>query len=163
MRNKIICGFLVLPFIVLACSPKKEEKSKSEGQQVNEYPDLVLTFENGQQLSAKRLRGNNVFVLFQPDCDHCQQEAIHIEQHLEEFKDYNLYFISSSSMQQIIAFAENFNLKNKKNVKFTWTSTEGVLNHYGAIQTPSVYIYSDGRLKHSFNGQTDIESILSAL
>ena len=86
-----------------------------------------------------------------------------IEQRLSDFKDYTLYFISSAPLEQISSFAEMFRLQNKNNVKFAWTTTEGVLNHYGAIRTPSVYIYSNGKLKGSFNGQTDIENIINAL
>jgi len=155
--------FLVLLLGVISCNSKKEEASKIQVHQVNEYPPLELAFKNGEQLSTKTLQGKNVFILFQPDCDHCQIEAVQVEQHLEEFKDYTLYFISSSPMDQIMAFAKNFKLDAKKNVRFAWTSSEGVLKYYGAIPTPSVYIYSNGVLKQSFNGQTEIESIVKAL
>lgn len=131
--------------------------------QANEYPDLVLTFSNGEKLSAKTLKGNNVIILFQPDCEHCQNEAVQIEQRLEEFKNYTLYFISSSPIEQINAFAKNFGLDDKKNVRFAWTANEGVLTYYGAIPTPSIYIYSKGELRTSFNGQTEVENILKAL
>jgi hypothetical protein len=66
-------------------------------------------------------------------------------------------------MEQITAFAKNFDLDNKPRVKFAWTSTEGVLTYYGPIETPSIYIYLDGKLRQKFNGQTEIDTILSAL
>lgn len=159
---------VVLQVGFISCSAKKEEKAKSPKAEtpqspVNEYPDLVLTLLNGDQLSTKTFQGKNIFVLFQPDCDHCQHEAMEIEQRLDAFKDYTLYFISSSPMPQISKFAADYKLENKKNVQFAWTSTEGVLNYYGSIQTPSVYIYSAGRLVRSFNGQTGIENILNSL
>jgi len=165
-----------IPFVFLvllctglsACSSEKKEESKearpSEArQQRNEYPDLVLKLTDGQDISAKQLTGNNVFILFFPDCDHCQEEAVSIEQRLEDFKNYTLYFISSAPMVQITSFAKTFQLHNKDNVKFAWTTTEGVLNHYGAVSTPSIYIYSNGELKGSFNGQTDVGNIIKAL
>jgi len=157
---KAICSLMVLT-IVLGCSSKKEQESAQ--QVVNEYPPLILRLNNGDQVSAKNLTGKNVFVLFQPDCSHCQEEAVHIEQRLTEFKDYTVYFISSAPMDQITAFAKNFNLDDLAQVKFGWTAPEGVLTYYGPIPTPSVYIYADGKLRHKFNGQTDIENILGAL
>lgn len=164
---KMMNGLLVLSLLVFGCSSKKEEQANTPAQQkeqqVNEYPPLVLKFDKGEQLSTKTLKGKNVFVLFQPDCSHCQEEAVHIEQHLAEFKDYTLYFISSSPMDQIMAFARNFKLDDKENVKFAWTAPEGVLTYYGPIQTPSIYIYSDGRLRQTFNGQTEIGNIIRAL
>lgn len=164
---KIIISLLVVNLVILSCSSKKDEKQISppstETAAVNEYPDIVLVLADGGKIQTRALKGNNIFILFQPDCDHCQEEAIHIEQRLDEFKEYTLYFISSAPMEQIKGFAQNFDLDGKKNVRFAWTTTEGVLTHYGPIPTPSVYIYSNGRLKQSFQGQTDIENILGAL
>lgn len=159
--------FLTILFAHTTCNSRKEE-SKPEAQTeevktVNEYPDLVLRLTDGNDVRTRTLQGNNVFVFFQPDCDHCQEEAIQIQQRLDEFKDYTLYFISSAPLEHISRFAENFHLHDKPQVKFAWTATEGVLNHYGPIQTPSLYIYSKGRLKQSFNGQTDLDEILAAL
>ena len=154
----------MLHLVLSGCSAKKEEsKGAVTPVLVNEYPDLILTLNNGKKLSTKTLKGNNVFILFQPDCDHCQNEAVQIEQRLEDFRDYTLYFISSSPMEQITAFAKNFKLDNKDNVKFAWTTNEGVLTYYGAIPTPSIYVYSQGKLRTSFNGQTEVENILKAL
>ena len=167
--NKLVSIFLILLWAgVFACSSEKKEEAKEPAttevsRQANEYPDLLLKLTSGQDVSTKELKGNNVFVLFQPDCDHCQEEAVFIEQRLADFKDYTLYFISSAPIDQIKSFAETFRLYDKDNVKFAWTATEGVLNHYGAIRTPSVYIYSNGKLKRSFNGQTDVENIINAL
>jgi hypothetical protein len=164
---KAFVAVLMIHASLVACSPKEEKKEDGaasvEVSTINDYPDIMLRLADGSETRAKSLQGNNVFVLFQPDCDHCQEEAIQIGQRLEEFKDYSLYFISSAPMEQITRFAETFELDNKENVKFAWTTTEGVLDNYGPIPTPSVYIYSDGRLKRSFNGQTNIETILSVL
>lgn len=160
---KMIYAFLVLPVMLCACSLKTEEKKEVKAVQTNEYPEILLTLESDEKLSAKQLKGKNVFVLFQPDCDHCQEEAIQIGQRLEEFKDYTLYFISSAPMQEITAFAKTFGLDNKPQVKFAWTNTEGVLTYYGPIQTPSIYVYRDGKLRQKFNGQTEIDTILKAL
>lgn len=165
-------SFLIFLAITgLSCTSGKERNNGDQpatDQQptaikVNEYPPLALTLSNGEQISAQQLQGNNVFVLFQPDCNHCQDEAAQIEQRLGDFKDYTLYFISSAPMEQIKAFAETYKLDDKEKVKFAWTATEGVLAHYGAIRTPSVYVYSGGALKQSFNGQTDIQNIINAL
>jgi len=161
--SRVILIVLAFQFAVVACSRKSEPKVEASVQTVNEYPPITLRLAEGKDVAAKGLRGNNMFVLFQPDCDHCQEEAIQIQQRLQEFKDYTLYFISSAPMENITAFARNFDLDNVEKVKFAWTSTEGVLTYYGPIQTPSIYIYSDGRLKQSFNGQTSVDKILEAL
>jgi thioredoxin-related protein len=162
--SKIILVLLLFSVAIVACSQKKEQKVEAPSAKVqNEYPPIILKFDDAKELSAKNLEGNNVFILFQPDCDHCQHEAVMIEQRLEDFKDYHLYFISSAPMENIVAFGKNFHLFDKEKVKFAWTSTEGVLTYYGSIPTPSIYVYSHGKLKQTFNGQTDIENIIRAL
>lgn len=156
---------MAFQMVTWGCSVKKEEKVKDEPAvaTVNEYPDLYLTLQDGSRISTRSLQGKNMFVFFQPECDHCQQEAIEIQQQLDSFKEYTLYFISSAALPQVIQFSEDYGLNNKENIKFAVTSSEGVLTHYGPIQTPSVYIYSDGKLKKSFNGQTKVENILNNL
>lgn len=161
--KKILLGIFVLQTLLLSCSAKREEKPAAPATQVNDYPDLTLTLQDGSKVRAKGFKGNNIFILFQPDCRHCQVEAINIEQRLNEFKDYTLYFISSRSMEEIQAFAETLDLADRDNVRFAWTSTESVLTYYGPIQTPSIYIYKDGKLKASFNGETDVQNVIDAL
>ena len=159
-----IFGLILIAAMSFGCGTKEGRGAQETSiQEANDYPDLVLTLEEGEALSTKGLTGNNVFIFFQPDCRHCQLEAVDIEQRLDEFKNYTLYFISSASMDAITAFAESFDLDNKDNVRFAQATTESVLGHYGPIQTPSVYIYAEGKLKGSFNGQTEIERILGAL
>jgi len=163
-----ILFLLVVTSFSASCSKDKKEVSEKavplETQAaVNEYPDIALELTDGTGLRAKELKGNNVFILFQPDCDHCQEEAVQIEQRLGEFKDYTLYFISSAPVEQINAFARDFKLNEKPNVRFAWTATQGVLDFYGPIPTPSLYVYSDGRLKRTFNGQTEVDEILNVL
>lgn len=162
--SRLIPGIVIITAVAFGCGPKEDRVAQETNvQETNDYPDLVLALQEGGELSTKQLKGNNVFIFFQPDCRHCQLEAVEIEQRLDEFKNYKLYFISSGSMEAIKAFAESFDLDNKDNVRFARASTESVLKHYGPIQTPSIYIYAEGKLKNSFNGQTEIERILGAL
>ncbi|MDQ2656998.1 MAG: peroxiredoxin family protein, partial [Bacteroidota bacterium] len=95
--SRILFALLALQLATLACSPQADKKEQIQelpvAQAVNEYPPITLKLSDGQDVAARDLKGNNVFVLFQPDCDHCQHEAVQIEQRLEEFKDYALYFI----------------------------------------------------------------------
>ena len=165
-----ISWVLLFPcMLALGCSSKTESEALTATESEvavadeNEYPDLVFTLVGGDSVSARTLQGNNIFIFFQPDCRHCQLEAISIEQRLEAFREYTIYFISSSSLDAIQAFGESLNLDGKENVRFGWASTESVLSHYGPIQTPSVYIYAKGKLKQSFKGQTDLENIVDAL
>lgn len=126
-----------------------------------DLPNMQLAKTDGSRETAKNIQGKAMLVLFQPDCDHCQREAVQIREHLEAFQGYTLYFISDAPPAQLAQFAQEYKLGNQPNIHFAQTSIESILQHFGPIDTPSVFIYSDkGMLKKSFIGETPIEQIL---
>ena len=169
--------FCLLPVLlagsILSCTsrqPAAEEKPAPAASQApavtaqSDLPYLPLTRLDGTQMSAREIPGKTVLVLFQPDCDHCQREAVAIREHLDSFSGYSLYFISNVPAPEIAAFAEEYQLADKPNIYFATTTLEAILQTFGPIDTPSVYIYSDtGRLKKSFIGETAIGNILGYL
>ena len=146
-----------------ACS--QTEKPKQEltpsDHQSNDQPDFLIVFQDGQKKSFQTLDGKVALILFQPDCDHCQREAVDIEKNLAGFKDFKLYFVSSAPLNEIDAFAQQYNLKNKPNVFFGTTDAVNVLKHFGPVETPSIYLYSEKKqLIESFNGEVAIEVVI---
>ena len=114
-------------------------------------------------VNTSELKGKTIIILFQPDCDHCQREASEIREHLEAFKSYNLYFITSAEKSDVEKFIKNYNLFGHPNIFFGLTSTDEVLKNFGPIPAPSLYIYADQLLVQKFNGETAIEKILLAI
>lgn len=140
------------------------EKSVSEKVEPNDFPSMPITLLDGKRMNAKEIKGKTVLVLFQPDCDHCQHEAEDIEEHLASFRDYNLYFVSTATGAEISKFSNDYKLSGIPNIIFGTTTLQSILDNFGAIQAPSIYIYSqEGKLVNSFNGQTDIGVILRYL
>lgn len=166
--NKII-GLVVLCAVVSAgCNVKKKEAARS-GEAVeaadtqSELPFIPITLTDGTVVNVKDFTGKNILVLFQPDCDHCQHEAEDIAKQLDAFKNYKMYFVSAATMPEIERFAITYKLKGKENIMFGNTAAENVLNNFGPIPAPSIYIYNDKKLKQSFEGQTDVAKIIAAL
>jgi hypothetical protein len=169
-QMKKILGVLILCSLVVAgCSWKKKEAAK-DGEAIetaaptqNDLPFMPVTLTDGTVVNVKDFKGKNMLVLFQPDCDHCQHEAVDMEKRLTEFKDYKVYFVSSAPMPEIEKFAVTYKLKGKENISFGNTQAENVLNHFGPIPAPSIYIYNDQTLKKGFEGQTDVNEIIQNL
>jgi hypothetical protein len=167
---KITIGLLFVCSIALAgCRWEKKEAAKN-GEAVetsantkNDLPFIPITLTDGKVVNVKDFKGKNMLILFQPDCDHCQHEAVDIEKQLTAFKDYKLYFVSAAPMPEIDKFASTYKLKDKENVFFGNTAAENVLNNYGPIPAPSIYIYNDQTLKQSFEGQTEVGRIIQSL
>lgn len=156
---------LIMLMSLTACSQSektKQETVASESAPVtNDQPDFLIVFQNGEKKSFQALEGKVALILFQPDCDHCQREAVDIEKNLQGFKDFKLYFVSSAPMNEIDAFAQEYKLKDKPNVFFGTTDAVNVLKHFGPIETPSIYLYSEKKqLIQSFNGEVAIEVVV---
>jgi len=155
--------FCLLSIVLLSCSTKPKEEAVLKVE-VNELPFLPLKLMSGEVIDAHSLSGNSILILFFTDCDHCQREATAIAERMEAFKKYNLYFISSNTPEQIIQFSSNYKLADFSNVKFAQAETGNIIRTFGAIPTPSVYIYSaERRLVKQFNGETNIEEIIKFL
>jgi cytochrome oxidase Cu insertion factor (SCO1/SenC/PrrC family) len=149
--------------LIAACTPKQEEK-KVTVTPVNQLINLTIVTPAGEQISLRNLEGKNMFVFFNADCDHCQREATEIQNHLESFKNYSLYFISSDSPEDQQKFAKAYKLEGEPNVFFGRTEPMFIYQTVGSIPTPSMYIYSEERrLKKQFNGETPIEEVIQAL
>jgi thioredoxin-related protein len=161
-KNGFIWVFILL-ILFVQCSTK-EKPVENVSPVKNERPSMTVSMGDGRQVDIKNLEEKIVLVLFQPDCDHCQREAREIHDHLEAFREYQLYFISSHPMEVIQQFAKDYDLDNKPNVYFANTAVDNVLNNFGAISAPSVYIYNkEGKLVKNLNGESKIEEIIKYL
>jgi len=160
----LILPCLTLTIVLLACSgPSKNKVEETIPPATNDLPKMTVITSNRSEINLNQLKGNTIIILFQPDCDHCQREAKEIRQHLDEFKDYALYFISSDQLRSIEAFGQSHDLLGHINVNFASTTVDDVIKNFGPIPAPSVYIYSDQKLVKKFNGEVAIETILRAI
>jgi peroxiredoxin len=131
---------------------------------VNNLPNMNITTLEGKHMTLKDHKGKAVLILFQPECEDCQREAVQIRNNLDAFNAYTLYFISSAPLPQISEFRSSFNLQSFENIIFAQTTVQNVINTLGPIPAPSVYIYSnEGKLVKYFNGEVEIELIKNAL
>lgn len=125
---------------------------------------MVLVTADSSQVSVRQLKGKTILVVFQPDCEHCQREAGQINKHIAAFENYQLYFISSSPMEEIRQFASDYAFSRLPNVHFGWAPTASITNNFGSISAPSMYIYDlNGKIVRIFNGETDIHEILKVI
>ena len=151
--------FFALCNCQIKCSPSGDKDSHGMAGQ-NDFPAMTVTTLDGTQLNIKELKGKVVLILFQTDCDHCQREATAIQQNISAFQSYSLYFITTTSREDIQAFANQYKLNDYQNVHFGSTSNRSILDSFGPIDAPSLYIYSDQKLVKAFNGETNIIAIL---
>jgi cytochrome oxidase Cu insertion factor (SCO1/SenC/PrrC family) len=168
MRIIFAIGLLA---IFVCCKEKTQTKEVSPELKADiaapvksELPDMQVTLVDGKIVDLKTLRSKTVIVLFQPDCDHCQHEAEEIKANIDRFKNQTMYFVSSSPVDQIVKFSKDYKLDGQSNIFFGATTVQKILDTFGPIAAPSIYIYSEnGQLIQKFNGQTPVGDIIQYL
>jgi len=155
---------LVPLILVFAQCNKPENKNQVAKKEINELPYLSFKKLDGTVTTTRDLPGASIIVLFNSDCDHCQREAKAIQEKLSFFNDYTLQFIASDSVEIIKKFSADYGLDNHPNVQFGRAEGVDVYMNFGAIPTPSIYVYSkERRFVKSFKGETPVDDIISVL
>lgn len=157
----IYAAFIFISVINCSCNAKKEESTSPAA--ATDLPSIPISLIDGTKTSVNNLTGNVGVILFQPDCDHCQNEAKDILNNINAFKNYQLYFISSAPTLEIVKFAKDYNLHDQANIKFAHSESQHIVDSYGSIPAPSFYLYRGGKLIQSFNGEVAIEVVIKYL
>jgi peroxiredoxin len=125
---------------------------------------MFLMNADGSILEAKQLRGKVIIIIYFPDCDHCEREATEIRNNIKAFDSYDLWFLSTAEFPDIQKFSVDYKFADQANVHFAKIQPKDVYGNFGAIPTPSVYIYSESKkLIREIKGETPIANILMYL
>lgn len=108
---------------------------------------------------------NTAFILFDPNCGHCQEETKHLAANYAKIKDVNLYFVSMNDPALMSSFLETFGkeLSDKKNVEVLYDrNQEFIQNFHIPKQFPANYVYgADGVLKSNWEGAKPIDQVIA--
>lgn len=107
-----------------------------------------------------------VFILFDPGCHHCRDEAGALSSNYAKLKDINLYFVSMNDPALMASFLETFGkeLVGKPNVQVLYDRNQDFIQKFHVpSQFPANYIYDkDGKLQAYWEGDKNINEIITA-
>lgn len=113
------------------------------------------------QLQKKK---NTIFIIFSPDCGHCQHEAEMITQDIQKFRNTQIVMVTYLPYSEMIKFyhiykiAEYPQITMGRDTKFFFPVFFKVRN------LPSIFVYDKkGHFKKSFEGDVKPETILASL
>lgn len=108
---------------------------------------------------------NTVFLLFDPGCNHCQQETAALAKNYEKIKDVNILYVSMNDPALMTQFFSSFGkeLEGKENVAMLWDrNQEFVQKFHVPNMFPANYVYgSDGQLKAYWEGEKPINEVIA--
>ena len=119
-------------------------------------PFDMLLIDNVTHLNTAAIPQGKPFVIigFAPFCRHCQDETKDIIAHIEQFKDIDIYYVSSEPLQDMNLFYKHFHLKKYPNVIMGRETTEVFFNYFKTHTTPCTAVCDQRkRLKAVFAGE----------
>ena len=170
----IIVCLLSTVFIAFAGKNKKKKKDKEEKNHVapdinyrilgQPMPPINFLMKNGKLLTGDELKNDaNLFViLFNPTCEHCQEQAIQLERNLDLIKKSHVLFIAASGMKEYLQYFESVTKLSKYYPKLQMgiDSCNYVNNTFTYQNLPQINIYDKERkLLRTFVGETSMDTL----
>lgn len=131
-------------------------------------PDFELTNTKGQKVSPNTLDKDKPIVVFyfDPDCDHCLQQASWVKEAINKFKGVTMIWISWGEPDAISAFESKYfgGLNEHNRIYFCKDEDYKMDDWFGYSEVPSIYIYNKSRVRiATFKKETLAEHILAKL
>jgi hypothetical protein len=106
-------------------------------------------------------QGSVVFMLFNPTCEHCEEETMLLKENISLFKNIPLIFVAAPHMgPHLEYFTNNTRLKGTPYIKVGLDSSDYINNTFNYESLPQINIYNKERkLIKVFNGITPIDSL----
>lgn len=82
---KTLLATLATVICLSSCENKEKPKEDQSEKQVqpepmkNDLPVMPVSLTDGSNIQMKEIKGRSVLILFQPDCEDCQHEAVEIQ------------------------------------------------------------------------------------
>lgn len=176
LRNLLVIALLFVTVVATYAQKKdrkKKRRKKNKTEQVTNdstltyknigdpLPKLKLTTRKGESLTEKDFENdaNLIVMIFNPTCDHCQQQTIQFQKNIEMFKDSKLLLIAAPQMIDYLEFYNNITRYYKYPQMTVAVDSNGYIDktyHYEAL--PQINIYDKNRkLTKIFYSETDMK------
>jgi thiol-disulfide isomerase/thioredoxin len=179
MLRKLLVITLLLSTVAVAYAQKKDrkkKKNKGDTEQVvadtakidykaigAPLPPLKITTRTGEKFTDKDFKShkNLLVMMFNPTCDHCQEETTILEKNIEQLKDTKLLLVAAPSMIDYLEFYNNVTRYSKYPEITVGVDSAGFIDktfNYTAL--PQINIYDkDRKLVKIFSGVVQFDAL----
>lgn len=161
----IVCILGIVSFLSYKVAIGTQEKNEI-AEQLETIPEFEFLTLEQQPFTKADLKPNlnTIFIYFNSQCDFCQHEAQSISNNLDSFKNVQIIFISTESIDTIKKFSEQYNLNNQQNITFLNDNLNTFSSRFDANSIPYLLIYdNEQKLIKKHKGQLNAKGILRAL
>jgi thioredoxin-related protein len=158
--------FLLLGLIImqLGVGAQNTEFSQPPFKRFPTLPPIQILLSDSTTLYTKSQLPENkpiLFMLFSPECSHCQHETEELIAHKEEFKDIHIVMITFKPLWEMKDFIEKYKLGDLPNVVVGRDIYYTTPSFYNIHNLPFLAMYDKkGNLIDTFEGTLPIENVL---
>lgn len=107
---------------------------------------------------------STVFIIFSPDCEHCQHETEALIANIDKFKNAQIVMVEYLSHGQMVKFYKDYKIENYHNI-IMGRDTKFFLPVFFKVESlPAIYVYDKkGKFKQAFSGSVKMDKIADAL
>lgn len=130
------------------------------------FPDISLIQADGTSLTKSDLIPNRPITVFyfDPDCDHCAQQAEWVVEKILDFRGTQMVWITWGELDAMKGFANKYFGGGAKSIRFGKDTNYAFDNWFGYSEVPSIYVYNaQWQRIASFKHETKAENILKVL
>jgi len=172
MKKKRIIKIIFFSFVILFTTFVgykiiiKSQEKKLINKNINIIPEINFVGLDSLKFKKGNLKLNlpTVFLYFNSKCDFCKYEAQSIAQSINEFKNIQLVFVSTESIEKIKLFSEHYKLNNRENIIFLNDNKDVFSETFNATSIPYTLIYDKKqKLIKAHRGQFNAAGILRVI
>lgn len=116
--------------------------------------------------SRKDLQKNKpvVFIIFSPDCEHCQRETEMLTKNINQFKGTQIVMITYLPYDEMIRFYHNYKIGTYPQITMARDAKFFFPVFFKVRNLPSIFVYDKkGKFKKAFEGDVKPQTILAEL
>jgi thiol-disulfide isomerase/thioredoxin/uncharacterized membrane protein YphA (DoxX/SURF4 family) len=155
---------LVAWFVISAFRAPVVEKTGLEGRLIPSIP-LQLA-DSTSWLKTDDIPGGKPFIVmgFSPWCIHCQALTVDIKQHMNDFKNVSIYYITPDRFKNMRTFYRFYKLADYPNITMGRDSANTFFHFFNSNKTPLIAIFdAKKRLKRVIPGQPKAADLAKSL
>jgi len=104
-----------------------------------------------------------LFIIFSPDCSHCQDETTQMVAHMDELKDVQIIMITYHPLSQMKDFVATYGLEKYPNIVVGKDVQYVTATFYSIRNIPCMALYNkEGKLIEKLEGTHPIEEVITA-
>ena len=107
---------------------------------------------------------SSVFIVFSPDCEHCQHETKDLLSNIDKFKKSQIIMVTYLPYEEMMQFYKDYKIAEYPMITMGRDAKFFFPVFYRVSSFPSIFVYDkNGNLTQSFEGTTSIDKIVAAL